>query len=206
MRRHQVPLFLGRGRGDHKAPDRLGDLRPRLPLFNELLHLGHCRRGQFACALAAFGAAPYIFPEKRIHLQYTTTSPKLHKVLGVESIVGMTMTIRTIAQCVPGENFAVQREPADARLLAATADAGAQLALARLYETGTGVEQDTSLALWLYLRAAESGEFTQAGIESYGRADTEAADAEAAVAGACDVRATREAYELDPPEKAEKKS
>jgi moderate conductance mechanosensitive channel len=31
-------------------------------------------------------------------------------VLGVESIVGMTMTIRTIAQCVPGENFAVQRE------------------------------------------------------------------------------------------------
>jgi len=32
------------------------------------------------------------------------------KVLGVESIVGMTMTIRTIAQCVPGENFPVQRE------------------------------------------------------------------------------------------------
>ena len=31
-------------------------------------------------------------------------------MLGVESIVGMTMTIRTIAQCVPGENFAVQRE------------------------------------------------------------------------------------------------
>ena len=31
-------------------------------------------------------------------------------VLGVESIVGMTMTIRTIARCVPGENFAVQRE------------------------------------------------------------------------------------------------
>ena len=36
-------------------------------------------------ALAAFAAAPYIFPEKRIHLQYTTTSPKLHKVLGVET-------------------------------------------------------------------------------------------------------------------------
>ena len=32
------------------------------------------------------------------------------EVLGVESIVGMTMTIRTIAQCVTGENFAVQRE------------------------------------------------------------------------------------------------
>jgi thioredoxin reductase (NADPH) len=40
--------------------------------------------GFHEAALAAFGAAPYIFPEKRIHLQYTTTSPKLHKVLGVE--------------------------------------------------------------------------------------------------------------------------
>ena len=38
-------------------------------------------------ALAAFGAAPYVFPDKRVHLQYTTTSPKLHKVLGVESPV-----------------------------------------------------------------------------------------------------------------------
>ena len=41
--------------------------------------------GFHECALAAFGAAPIIFPDKRIHLQYTTTSPKLHKVLGVES-------------------------------------------------------------------------------------------------------------------------
>ncbi len=41
--------------------------------------------GFHEAALAAFGAAPYIFPEKRILLQYTTTSPKLHKVLGVES-------------------------------------------------------------------------------------------------------------------------
>ena len=31
-------------------------------------------------------------------------------VLGVESITGSTMVIRTIAQCTPGENFAVQRE------------------------------------------------------------------------------------------------
>ena len=43
--------------------------------------------GFHECALAAFGAAPIIFPDKRIHLQYTTTSPKLHKVLGVESPV-----------------------------------------------------------------------------------------------------------------------
>jgi thioredoxin reductase (NADPH) len=41
--------------------------------------------GFHEAALAAFAAAPYIFPDKRIHLQYTTTSPKLHKVLGVES-------------------------------------------------------------------------------------------------------------------------
>ncbi len=41
--------------------------------------------GFHECALAAFGSAPYIFPDKRIHLQYTTTSPKLHKVLGVQS-------------------------------------------------------------------------------------------------------------------------
>jgi thioredoxin reductase (NADPH) len=41
--------------------------------------------GFHEAALAAFGAAPYVFPEKRILLQYTTTSPKLHKVLGVES-------------------------------------------------------------------------------------------------------------------------
>jgi thioredoxin reductase (NADPH) len=43
--------------------------------------------GFHEAALAAFGAAPYIFPEKRVMLQYTTTSPKLHKVLGVESPV-----------------------------------------------------------------------------------------------------------------------
>jgi len=43
--------------------------------------------GFHEAALAAFGAAPYIFPDKKIHLQYTTTSPKLHKVLGVESPV-----------------------------------------------------------------------------------------------------------------------
>jgi len=43
--------------------------------------------GFHEAALAAFGAAPYIFPDKRIQLQYTTTSPKLHKVLGVETPV-----------------------------------------------------------------------------------------------------------------------
>jgi len=43
--------------------------------------------GFHEAALAAFGAAPYIFPDKKIYMQYTTTSPKLHKILGVDSPV-----------------------------------------------------------------------------------------------------------------------
>ena len=43
--------------------------------------------GFHEAALAAFGAAPYIFPDKKIYMQYTTTSPRLHKILGVESPV-----------------------------------------------------------------------------------------------------------------------
>lgn len=39
--------------------------------------------GFHECVLSAFGAAPIIFPDKTIQLQYTTTSTKLHKVLGV---------------------------------------------------------------------------------------------------------------------------
>ena len=43
--------------------------------------------GFHEAALAAFGAAKYIFPDKKVTLQYTTTSTKLHHVLGVESPV-----------------------------------------------------------------------------------------------------------------------
>jgi thioredoxin reductase (NADPH) len=43
--------------------------------------------GFHEAALAAFGATRYIFPERKVHLQYTTTSPKLHKILGVETPV-----------------------------------------------------------------------------------------------------------------------
>ena len=43
--------------------------------------------GFHEAALAAFGAAKYIFPEKKVSLQYTTTSTKLHEVLGDESPV-----------------------------------------------------------------------------------------------------------------------
>ncbi len=41
--------------------------------------------GFHEAALAAFAAKEYMYPDKKIHLQYTTTSPKLHKVLGVET-------------------------------------------------------------------------------------------------------------------------
>ncbi len=41
--------------------------------------------GFHECALAAYGAMSIITPEKKVFLQYTTTSPKLHKVLGVET-------------------------------------------------------------------------------------------------------------------------
>ncbi len=41
--------------------------------------------GFHEAALAAFGAAKIVFPEKPVRLQYTTTSPKLHKILGVET-------------------------------------------------------------------------------------------------------------------------
>jgi thioredoxin reductase (NADPH) len=39
--------------------------------------------GFHEAALAAFAAAAYLAPEKQIQLQYTTTSPRLHKALGV---------------------------------------------------------------------------------------------------------------------------
>ena len=39
--------------------------------------------GFHEAALAAFGAAAIVFPDKPIHLEYTTTSPRLHKALGV---------------------------------------------------------------------------------------------------------------------------
>ena len=39
--------------------------------------------GFHEATLAAFGAMPFIAPDKKVMLQYTTTSPRLHKVLGV---------------------------------------------------------------------------------------------------------------------------
>ena len=43
--------------------------------------------GFHEAALAAYGAAPYIFPDKKVTMQYTTTSPTLHKILGVATPV-----------------------------------------------------------------------------------------------------------------------
>jgi thioredoxin reductase (NADPH) len=41
--------------------------------------------GFHECVLAAFAAAALVFPDRKVMLQYTTTSPKLHKLLGVET-------------------------------------------------------------------------------------------------------------------------
>lgn len=43
--------------------------------------------GFHECVLAAFGAAQIVFPDQKIHLQYTTTSPRLHQLLGVQGPV-----------------------------------------------------------------------------------------------------------------------
>jgi thioredoxin reductase (NADPH) len=42
--------------------------------------------GFHEAALAAFGAAAHVFPGKPVHLEYTTTSPRLHRALGVAPI------------------------------------------------------------------------------------------------------------------------
>jgi thioredoxin reductase (NADPH) len=41
--------------------------------------------GFHEAALAAFGAAAIVFPDRKTMLQYTTTSPRLHQLLGVAS-------------------------------------------------------------------------------------------------------------------------
>lgn len=42
--------------------------------------------GFHECALAAFGVASLVFPDKKIPLQYTTTSTRLHQLLGVAGV------------------------------------------------------------------------------------------------------------------------
>jgi thioredoxin reductase (NADPH) len=60
--------------------------------------------GFHEAALAAFGAAPYIFPDKKIHMQYTTTSPKLHKVLGAVASVRLLNAVRGDFARLAGKN------------------------------------------------------------------------------------------------------
>ena len=43
--------------------------------------------GFHEAALAAYGVAAHVFPDRKTHLLYTTTSPKIHQLLGVESPV-----------------------------------------------------------------------------------------------------------------------
>ena len=41
--------------------------------------------GFHEATLAAFAAAARLFPDRPAHLQYTTTSPRLHRILGVQN-------------------------------------------------------------------------------------------------------------------------
>jgi thioredoxin reductase (NADPH) len=41
--------------------------------------------GFHEATLAAYAAAPLVFPGKKIPFQYTTTSPRLHQLLGVQT-------------------------------------------------------------------------------------------------------------------------
>lgn len=41
--------------------------------------------GFHEATLAAFGATPFVFPDRKVMLEYTTTSTRLHKALGVAS-------------------------------------------------------------------------------------------------------------------------
>lgn len=42
--------------------------------------------GFHECVLAAFGAMPFIFPDRRVQLEYTTSSARLHHILGVTAL------------------------------------------------------------------------------------------------------------------------
>jgi thioredoxin reductase (NADPH) len=44
--------------------------------------------GFHEAALASFAAAAIVFPDRPVHLEYTTTSPRLHKALGVSPTTG----------------------------------------------------------------------------------------------------------------------
>lgn len=42
--------------------------------------------GFHECVLAAFGAMPFIFPDRKVQLEYTTSSARLHHILGVTAL------------------------------------------------------------------------------------------------------------------------
>jgi thioredoxin reductase (NADPH) len=92
--------------------------------------------GFHECALAAFGAAPFIFPEKKIHLQYTTTSPKLHKVLGVETRSSISQEC-TSARGVAGCSKAVATEKVPLNLIEVILAQGSKLLRWRPFLVGT---------------------------------------------------------------------
>ena len=65
------------------SPIEVSELLP--PLTGDADELSDEHLAAYEAALAAFAIKEYLEPGKKVHLQYTTTSPLMHKRLGVES-------------------------------------------------------------------------------------------------------------------------
>ena len=58
------------------------DIEPNAPVCRRTL-TGRASAAAHEAALAAFAIAEHLNPAKKVHLQYTTTSPIMQKRLGV---------------------------------------------------------------------------------------------------------------------------
>lgn len=82
MERRQVKVNTETFATDHAGIFAVGDINT-YPGKKKLILCGF-----HECVLAAFGAAAIVFPNKKMLLQYTTTSTRLHNLLGVDSFAG----------------------------------------------------------------------------------------------------------------------
>ena len=78
MERRQIKVNTETFATDHAGIFAVGDINT-YPGKKKLILCGF-----HECVLAAFGAAAIVFPTKKVMLQYTTTSTKLHSLLGVD--------------------------------------------------------------------------------------------------------------------------
>jgi thioredoxin reductase (NADPH) len=79
MERRQLKVNTETFATDHPGIFAVGDINT-YPGKKKLILCGF-----HECVLAAFGASVIVFPQKKVLLQYTTTSTRLHALLGVDS-------------------------------------------------------------------------------------------------------------------------